>query len=224
MDILVGLHSLKFVGYPLWPPGLHQPAYTLIFNAHWRARCYPPYTLTKSRLSVLVFFLWQHYYKAGEGPGEGGAPAERDLCGLCTLSVAYPAGQPRTGAAHWRYRCWIVQAVCGVMSPAPCRCMYSAGCLNDGCVRSCRCWQESHYFAHKLGVCQSLIKSALPFIHLVTSLCFVFFMNLSTYWVLFLDVVFLNISVSKSHQMSCGNVKIIGSFWLNAGDIFSFQV
>ena len=161
--------------------------------------------------SALVFFLWQHHYKAGEGPGEGGAPAERDLCGLCTLSVAYPAGQPRTGAAHRRYRCWIVQAVCGVMSPAPCRCRYSAGCLNDGCVRSCRCWQESHYFAHKLGVCQSLIKSALPFIHLVTSLCFVFFMNLSTYWVLFLDVVFLNISVSKSHQMSCGNVKIIGS-------------
>lgn len=146
--------------------------------------------------SVLMCFLWQHYYKAGESLGEGGTPAERDLCGLCTLSVTHPAGQPWTGAAHRRYRCCIAQAVCGVLYTPPYHCMHSTGCHIDGCVRSSRCWQESHYFAHKLGVCHSVIKSAFPLIHLVTSVCFVFFMIHSTYWGLFLDVVFLNITTN----------------------------
>lgn len=52
-----------------------------------------------------LFFLSQHNYKAGEGFRKGCTPAERDLCGLCTLPVTHPAGQPWTGAAHRRYRC-----------------------------------------------------------------------------------------------------------------------
>lgn len=158
-----------------------------------------------------VLFIWQHHYEAGESPGEGGPPVERDIHGLCTLSVTHPAGQPWARVAHRRYRCCVVhfipQAVCvESCSPSPYHCVYYTGCLIDGCIHSRRCWQESHYFAHKLGVCHILIKSAFPFIHLVTSVCFVFFMILSTYWGLFRYVVFLNISVSQSQQMlKCWN-------------------
>lgn len=89
-------------------------------------------------ISVLIRLLWQHYDKAGKGLGEGCTPAEGDICGLCTLPVAHPAGQPWTGAAHRRYRCCVVPAVCGVLSPPHYHCMYSKGCLIDGCIRSSR--------------------------------------------------------------------------------------
>lgn len=42
---------------------------------------------------IFYFYLFcQHYSKAGTSLGEGGAPAERDLCRLCTLPVPHPAG------------------------------------------------------------------------------------------------------------------------------------
>ena len=80
-----------------------------------RAQSYFPYISTLIQVShfpfmtsFLMCFLSQHNYKAGEGLGEGGPPAERDLRGLCALPVAHPAGKPWAGAAHWRYRCSLV--------------------------------------------------------------------------------------------------------------------
>lgn len=146
--------------------------------------------------------FWQHHYKAGAGLGEGSTPAERDLCGLCTFSVSHPAGQPRAGAADRR---WVAVSrfVDSCTRQHATVCEPPSAWLMDVCG-SRRRWQESRYFAHKLGVCHWLIKSALPFIHL--TMCGLFSsMSHSTYRGLFRDVVFLNISVSQTQQMSRWN-------------------
>lgn len=70
-------------------------------------------------ISVLICLLRQHYDEAGKSLGEGGAPAEGDLCGLCALPVTHPAGQPRTGAAHRRYRCCISTSCVWKPDPPP---------------------------------------------------------------------------------------------------------
>lgn len=103
------------------------------------------FSLTVLFWHILVFIL-QHYYKIRESIGEGGSLVERDLCGLCTLSVTDSAGQPWTRVTNWRYGCCILNAVCFHVSVS--LLLYSinlTGCSIDVCTLSRNLGRESQF-------------------------------------------------------------------------------